>query len=497
MILHSDLDSSQNLISLCGGTAIVTAKEPTFLKDTTFVVTEATLTLQWEKSAKVLGFSDSRGIKSDHSRGPKYAIFSSFRIYDKNKKRKNVEEEEDDDEKEKLYDEEKVRDALSGRYKVVFLTTNAYKELSEWPGSISYLIKRLVFDEADSTHIANPRMFPNCFTWLVTGTPGCFHTNDRSGLGATSNNKLFDRWFKVPKVVANAKQSQDYVLERRLQEATIVGKTVYCTEAFIEKSAGLEPVVYEKIKGPDVIENFKALCKQKLPDHQYASIFGKFKLIDSNSPFLETGMLARIVILLQNAKSWPRDQCALTLRTLTDSNRMELSCCDIVVDKTFLLGCKKCPCCHADLSEPGANLSEPGQGIKAVLESYSLVSSVLTKIRESSSANAKVLLFTEQSLRSTKEKPFLISEIERLGIKYGIYGGNKNAMERRVEDLQTGKVTVLILPKKGAAGLNLQFCTHIVCAHEMDPDVFKQLVRRGQRPGRTSRLTVYHMQSSI
>ena len=492
LIQHSELaEDRPRTLAFCGGTAFLSPVDPVRVQST-LVVTGPSLTIQWETSAKNLGFKRNEGDLS-------FKTFVSFKrsTEDVGKKRplvkdanedKNENQNDDKDEVEAkapvVYDEDKVNDALSGRYKMVLLTANAYKELSEWPEIQKRLVDRLVFDEADSIEIPNLRLIPFRFMWLVTGTPDCFHTNDRSGLGAKSNIKAFDGLFKLPKSVAEGQTTFEYVFRRQMQEAAVAVKTIFCEEAFIEQSWGLDPVQMVEIESREpAVEELKAWCAKKFNRYMIAESLQRFKRIalgqSFNIDFVSmVKYLDRYATEDDELKLWMRGKCAYTLR---ETPTVHLSLISPDYGNTYI--------------DKRASDVE----VESVLQSYSCVSAVLEKVRQHASEGAKVILFTEQTLEVKGEgpKPLLISELERLEIKYGIHRGNRLAMQKRVTELEKGSINLLILKRKAASGLNLQFCSHIVCAHDMSPSTFKQLVARGQRPGRTGPLVVYHMQNLL
>lgn len=88
----------------------------------------------------------------------------------------------------------------------------------------------------------------------------------------------------------------------------------------------------------------------------------------------------------------------------------------------------------------------------------------------------------------------IMDKLTSAKIPFSKLNGSTGRVTNIIRDFATNKIKVLLLNAKYyGSGLNLQCCTDIILYHRMSEDLEKQIVGRGQRPGRTSRLNVFHL----
>jgi SNF2 family DNA or RNA helicase len=88
----------------------------------------------------------------------------------------------------------------------------------------------------------------------------------------------------------------------------------------------------------------------------------------------------------------------------------------------------------------------------------------------------------------------LEKEFEKNNYKYEYLKGNTGHIKNIIEQYNSKKFNILILNAKFfGSGLNLQMTDDIIIYHRMDKDLEKQIIGRGQRLGRTSRLNVHYL----
>ena len=88
----------------------------------------------------------------------------------------------------------------------------------------------------------------------------------------------------------------------------------------------------------------------------------------------------------------------------------------------------------------------------------------------------------------------LEKEFEKNDYKYEYLKGNTGHIKNIIKQYNEKKFNILILNAKFfGSGLNLQMTDDIIIYHRMDKDLEKQIIGRGQRLGRTSRLNVHYL----
>jgi SNF2 family DNA or RNA helicase len=106
--------------------------------------------------------------------------------------------------------------------------------------------------------------------------------------------------------------------------------------------------------------------------------------------------------------------------------------------------------------------------------------------------DGRYLIFTDfdQVFTSTA----LITRFATENIKYDYLKGTGAHVANTVERFNSGKLKVLILNARYlGSGINLQSATDTIIFHRLGSDIEKQVIGRGQRPGRTEPLTVHYL----
>lgn len=88
----------------------------------------------------------------------------------------------------------------------------------------------------------------------------------------------------------------------------------------------------------------------------------------------------------------------------------------------------------------------------------------------------------------------IMQKLEENNISFSKLNGSTGRVTNIIHKFETGVIKVLLLNAKYyGSGLNLQSCTDIVLYHRMSSDLEKQIIGRGQRPGRTEPLKVTYL----
>jgi SNF2 family DNA or RNA helicase len=85
--------------------------------------------------------------------------------------------------------------------------------------------------------------------------------------------------------------------------------------------------------------------------------------------------------------------------------------------------------------------------------------------------------------------------LRTMGIPYAeLDGGNVRELDGAQQAFRMGRAPVLLVNASFyGAGMNLECATDVVFMHRMEPHMEEQVVGRAQRPGRTTRLTVWSL----
>lgn len=85
-------------------------------------------------------------------------------------------------------------------------------------------------------------------------------------------------------------------------------------------------------------------------------------------------------------------------------------------------------------------------------------------------------------------------ELKKNNISFSKLSGSSGRVTNIIKDFSQNQIQVLLLNAKNyGSGLNLQMTTHIILFHRMSNDLEKQIIGRGQRLGRTTRLSVNYL----
>ena len=102
----------------------------------------------------------------------------------------------------------------------------------------------------------------------------------------------------------------------------------------------------------------------------------------------------------------------------------------------------------------------------------------------------KYLVFSEYENSFNK----IIDEFNKHKITWKKLCGSSDVIKNIIKNFQDGNINVLLLNAKYfGSGLNLQMTTDIILFHRMSNDLEKQIIGRGQRPGRISPLKIHYL----
>ena len=104
--------------------------------------------------------------------------------------------------------------------------------------------------------------------------------------------------------------------------------------------------------------------------------------------------------------------------------------------------------------------------------------------------NGRFLIFSEYDNTFNN----IIDLLTTSNIKYNRLLGSSGRIKNIINDFKNNKINILLLNAKYyGSGLNLQMTSDIIIYHRMNKELEEQLIGRGQRLGRTSRLNIHYL----
>ena len=163
---------------------------------------------------------------------------------------------------------------------------------------------------------------------------------------------------------------------------------------------------------------------------------------------------------------------------------------------TWLHQKKQCPFCRASIDFNSLIIATDEPQQKKIKDTLISKLTNLKQIIDKQIKNPKfkMLIFSEYNNSFTDIEVYL----QNKNIKYSYVTGTTNTTNKTIrlfKDYESqDKIDVLLLNANYCAnGINLENSTDIVLYHSMKKDRTKQIIGRGQRPGRTSQLNVWKL----
>lgn len=390
-----------------------------------------------------------------------------------------------------------VNDAFSGKYRVLIVSNTAYKSIIDLRSDLLLRVKlqRLVIDEADSIKINNFMAMPSHFLWIVSATSSCFMTDDKSCSEARGTLRQIARYVKVSDYNTRKNTAKFLSVFQSMHYQARPMVFVCCDEDFVRSSLGLPDPIMVKLSNPKLDGLKKRSC---IPLGTLERIeLGQYTWT-GESPLLSRCNARHSSVEFQQRRDVLKDErmCALTLSRFgpTDPDRLTLPCCDVDVHRKALKLCVEtkgptCPICQKsvlDLDLSGV-VAMPLQEVEKLIHGLSMFDAVANIVE--SLGNKRVLVFV-----LSKYMDLMVDVMVRSKINAAKLSGTNEVVNKKIASFARGTTRVLLLGEGQGQGINLAMADVLVFCHTMAGNRFKQMVGRGQRPGRQGELVVYHMQ---
>lgn len=437
-----------------------------------------------------------------------------------------------------------VPDVFATR-ELIVVTNTFYAQMASALARANILVRRVVYDEADSISIASAMRVGGLFTWFVTASygnlmyPRGYRTVDRSTgevilLATGIKNKGFihrifndihDCAVKRLIVVRNS----DAFINESIQLPAVVTNIVRCrTPVSINMLQGyVERAVMEMLNAGDVSGAISALDPSRKTTHENivdacisryqccldqlrAELPAKVQLrdlmIDADQPSERWAnevtrtqtKIAEYEQRIAGIRSRLQDgedgrTCHICWDTI--SNQCVVPCCAV----SFCFEClmrwihtaHNCPMCKRQLSTADIMVRDVQSESSACVPAQQLDKvQTLMSVLDRAPAEAKFLVFS--AYENTFER--VASTLRRAGVSFAFLKGNVMQVRSIVTGYQSGAVRVLLVNSRNyGSGLDLSMTTDVVMMHKFDNEIEHQVIGRAQRVGRVSALNLWYL----
>lgn len=430
---------------------------------------------------------------------------------------------------------------------ILLISSSFYFLVQQFFYEGNYSVKRVVFDEADSTKIQKSRKITARFYWFVTASyhnllnpfqrisipvfgREIYSINERSNSGVTQNMFIKNLFVSMIRCIPHVDK---YVLSKII----IKNEDQYVHRSFI-----LPDVNHMFIKCVDTVSNIvnyvttnqNIINSVNAGDLESAISFvsktnkGDVKhIIDILKDDLEKNLI-NIILKINYTQELIVDDIQLhekklkllsqtkfdlldkiqCLKERIESDDLCIICYEKKTNKTITTCCKNsfcfecickwlhikkiCPFCKVSLNmdkllvvhnEINESDTNVNQNIFKKIETLELLLKKIVK-----KTGKKVLIFSEY------EKTFMdiIPKLIELNLEYGVLKGN--SLKNNIDQYKNGGLDVLLINSKAfGSGLNLENTTDIIIYHYFNYEIQQQVIGRAQRPGRKDNLNVWYL----
>lgn len=410
-------------------------------------------------------------------------------------------------------------------YDVVLCSSTMFKEYATLLNS-SYW-KRFIIDEADSLKIPNMPKVNSDSTILVTATPSFLVSNyyrggwiqqlfysrygnhhiDYNNIMIKNDDNYIDsiKSLSDPDIIIHECLStvmttlMDGIVKQSVMELINCGDISGAIKELggTDSNENIMDLVTKNIK-EQIEDATTELNKHKSRDHMKSQIkYWETKLEEYNN---------KLKILEDRFQNILDDDCAICMAT--KDKPVMISCCQNIACGKCILSWitdhDTCPFCRKDKKESklihikndcGSKEEEGGGGcgeddkeeeIKKKQKIVTKVETIINIIKNKKDAKFLLFSMSDYSFQNIQ------NEMKTQKIKFKIYMGSKATRDKRIREFTSGEISVLCINSRiNGSGLNLQMATDIILYHKMVSEIESQCIGRGQRMGRTTKLTVH------
>jgi len=365
----------------------------------------------------------------------------------------------------KLYTEEKLELVQSSD--IYLVSSLFYETVASSLATQKIGFKRVIFDEIDSIHTVLHTLVMGVCNWFVSG----------SIKQELIRNPVFSLGETLGKTTIQSKDLLSYFID--------------CDEEFIQSSFNIPPYEFSTITCDNpVVDALKNVFIPKYPKALYA-----LNSCDPQTTLIELGQEAVSRIPNDNVladiitKNWAIqiknfDEYIQNAEKMKTSINKEKSIARINQDMEKKVVIRK------DIQEKDDYLRQELAKIQIIHDRRPKLVTLSNMIVKNK--NKKILLYAE----FPRVFSDIVSILEKYNIKYVDFeGGNSSEMNKSIEKFKSDPETTLFLAYSTlfSCGTNMENLDMIIFLHRVRPEIQKQVIGRGQRPGRTSELKVFEL----
>lgn len=390
---------------------------------------------------------------------------------------------------------------LSGEYDIAILYDTQYKKFMSESSFITntskYKFQRVVIDEVDTINIPSFKMPQSNFLWLITGSSPKFF--ESHGLRAYLLKSQQEQNY----IVRNVDEFIDASLRiPRYEEERV---SVECS--FSSMRNLLPENILSALDAGDMGSAISMLgCTSVSTDEGLVAAFTSHidMRIKSLRSLIETSSIDTIPSLTKRIEELERKR-TMCLERITQTeccpigmdeivNKAIVPCCQGAFELSNLVQALRrasvCPLCRANLTVTDIVIKTSIDIVPSSSRKITKEAALDEKIQEifERSPDAKVLICSMFSMYK------YIPVIQKSNIQHDTICGTPQHIKNVIDMYNTGKVKILWYDARHyGCGVNLEQTTHIITLHSMMSDMYRQLVGRAQRPGRTIPLKVINI----
>jgi len=439
--------------------------------------------------------------------------------------------------------EQYFREYDSGNFDILLLSSTFYKHVQKFLTSKELNVKRVIFDEADSTTIPGAKQIVASFYWFVTANyKNCLNPylkyrynmtiSEINMMNSTSsgvNQNMFIKNlfgslvrslnYRDYKSIMNkliVKNDLKYI-RQSFDLPDIIANYIECTDHIsdIISSVSSNQSIIKSVNAGDIenamsiisngnITNEKNIIQILIQDltNKITNCLYKIEYynnivvsnLENNNKRIQA--LREEEIDLRNKIECVRDRvmnsrlCSICYQEPT--NKAIMKCCSNVF--CFECICKwiriksDCPLCKKTIMSIKDEIMIVKEGEHGLVVKYKKIEAIDKLLEKIMSTTSKILIFSEYD-RSFVD---IITLLEKRKIRYGFLKGT--SMMSNLNKYKNADTNVLLINSKAfGSGINLENTTDIIMYHSFYEDIEKQVVGRAQRPGRSSSLKVWYL----
>lgn len=441
--------------------------------------------------------------------------------------------------------EKYFREYNSGNCDILLLSSTFYRHVEKFMTSKEISVKRVIFDEADSTSVPGAKQIIASFYWFVTANyKNCLNPylkyrynmsiseiNMMNSTTSGVNQNMF-----IKNLFGSLVRSLNYRDYKSIMNKLIVKNDL----KYIRQSFNLPDIISNYIECCDFISDIISSVSSNqniIKAVNAGDIQNAMSIINNGNITDETNIIQTLIqdlnnkitnclhkieyhnnIVVSNVENNNKRIQALKEEELDLRNKIEcvkdrvmnsrlcsicyqeptnrsiMKCCSNV----FCFECicrwfrikSDCPLCKKNIMSIKDEIMvvKDTENDNMTTKKYKKIEVIEKLLEKIICPTSKILIFSEYD-RSFVE---IITILEKLGIKYGFLKGTSlmsNLNKYRNEDTNV----LLINSKAFGSGINLENTTDIVMFHSFFEDIEKQVIGRAQRPGRSSSLKVWYL----